>query len=334
MFSIFPRTPLNFLKTITREIELSFSDYFPYVFAKIRQKRKYPHGRSTTNSTLTQTTNCEIYNLQAPMYSLQTMQAKNNRDHQHAGGSTARDPDRIGESSAQGAARMAKRAHSEAFKATSQSTLPPKKRRILSYDTNVVKQRRPKHSDVCYACDLDVKTVGNTTRKGYRKIEGELRTVCHFCFGNIHKVLGMSNKTNYLVDHADSPELLLDSMDRSELIDKMNNERINRELMTKRKPAEDLSESVERIKRAKTEVCSLFGYNHPLSNPAFVTNLTAAFHSHVQKHGKPDTRWKHWKGIGLVALRETYKDFYKCPKKCTGLGNRVKIMLVNLGLLD
>jgi hypothetical protein len=114
----------------------------------------------------------------------------------------------------------------------------------------------------------------------------------------------------------------------------MNNARINRQLMTKRKPAEDLSESVERIKRAKTEVCCLFGYNHPLSNPAFVTNLTAAFHSNVQKHGKPDTRWKHWKGIGLVALRETYKDFYKCPKECTGLGNRVKIMLVNLGLLD
>jgi hypothetical protein len=112
----------------------------------------------------------------------------------------------------------------------------------------------------------------------------------------------------------------------------MNNARINRQLMTKRKPAEDLSESVERIKRAKTEVCSLFGYNHPLSNPAFVTNLTAAFHSNVQKHGKPDTRWKHRKGIGLVALRETYEDFDKCPKKCTGLGNRVKIMLVNLGL--
>jgi len=277
-------------------------------------------------------TNCEIYNLQAPMYSLQTMQAKNNRDRQHAGGLTARDPDRIGESSAQGAARMAKRAHSEAFTATSQSTLPPKKRRILSYDTNVVKQRRPKHgfSDVCYACDLDVKTGGNTTRKGHRKIEGELRTVCHFCFGNIHKVLGMSKKTNYL---ADAPDLLLDSMDRSELIDKMNNARINRQLMTKRKPAEDLSESVERVKRAKTEVCSLFGYNHPLSNPAFVTNLTAAFHSHVQKHGKPDTRWKHWKGIGLVALRETYEDFDKCPKECTSLGNRVKTMLVKLGLL-
>lgn len=99
------------------------------------------------------------------------------------------------------------------------------------------------------------------------------------------------------------------------------------------KPAEDLSESVERVKRAKTEVCSLFGYNHPLSNPAFVTNLTAAFHSHVQKHGKPDTRWKHWKGIGLVALRETYEDFDKCPKECTSLGNRVKTMLVKLGLL-
>lgn len=279
------------------------------------------------------------------MYTLQTTQAKNIRDHQHAGGLTARDPNRNGESTAQGAARTPKRAHSEASSptvaangapsparetATSESALPPKKRRInveekgdISTSQQQIYSRYSRHADVCYGCDLDVKTPGNTTRKGYRVIDDQRRTLCHFCFGNIYKFVGGYSKANYLTD---APALCL-GMDRSRLVAIMSNAKAVKQ---KRKAPRDFTECVQTAKAKKTE--TIYGYD--VSNPVFSNNLKAAFESCVVQHGEPGTsNWKHWKHVGFDALKATYVDFDKCWKTCTSLGNRTKELLAKLGML-
>lgn len=184
-------------------------------------------------------------------------------------------------------------------------------------------------ASLCYGCDLGV-TYGTVTRKGFRIINGERRTMCHFCFGNIFKLVGGYAHTNY-ESAAKAPELIL-GMDRSEIVPIMSNARKARELKMKRKPARNLTECVREAKQAKTG-SMLFGYD--ISDPAFERNLKDVFNSYVQKHGDPGTKksWKYWKEIGLVALKRTFTNFDKDPRKCTSLGNSVKTKLATLGVL-
>ena len=193
------------------------------------------------------------------------------------------------------------------------------------------KRSNGKFDAVCYGCDLGL-TYGNTKRKGFRIIDGERRTMCHFCFGNIFQLVGGYAHTNY-ESAAEAPELSL-RMCRSEMVAIMSTARTARELKKKRKPARDFTECVQEAKQSKmTKLNKLYGHN--ISAPAFERNLIDAFNSCVRKHGLPGTSnaWKYWKQIGLVALKLTFADFDKDPKKCTALGNVVKTKLATLGVL-